>query len=234
MRRERSRSGGEAAAILSAMRSRRLYVVAVFFSENQDLLGMTNNIQVSDDSGLIGSDELKIKVYINGSEEPVIFNHTEKKPTKFFCSYVPQPGDKIKLTADYPDAKSVSSEITVPEKTDYKLTEVIGQDDGTFSFKLKIKDNGDIQNYYKVRVDVIHDDGSVTPLSLSLDDQAFNYTNSSESPLSTGDTKFSVFTDILFDGQEYTLAFSTKFQLNPKTPNLRIDLESVTDRKSVV
>ena len=198
---------------------------------------------LEEESTITGIENATVSVYVNDVfKEKMI--HTDKG--NYTGTYIPTIGEIIKLVVTVPNKTDVSCQdnvLTRPEIVsvdtavtsehsyyNYTVKDIINKDGSKgyvydtiskqvysdYEFKIKIKDNGNEKNYYRLAVVRKHTytDGTVhygdPQISDNIDPEAY-----SSDPLQSGDDSnpFSIFADDIINGKEYTM----KFKLSEST-----------------
>ncbi len=179
-----------------------------------------------------------VKIWVNDIEQPALLH---KGNGLYVSSYKPKAADKIKITAKndkYAEVKSFTEVLAaIPISTvdtTYKVTDRYpifsnggyGEYNGTndtigynynlqLNIKLHIKDPKESDNYYRIIMKTV--DHSANGMSvvntqyITSDDPVFGST--SEEGIFGGEAYsiYSVFSDALFNGKEYSLRISSNF-----------------------
>ncbi len=204
---------------------------------------------LEDENTIMGIENATISVYVNGAFKEKM---THIDTGNYKSTYIPNIGEIIKLVVTVPSKTDVSCEDKVlnrPEfiSIDTTITashyyyglygrEIINKDGSRgyvydtiskqtysdYEFKIKMKDNGDEKNYYRLAAlrKFTDKDGTIhyadPYISGNVDPAAY-----SSNPLQTVDDSntFCVFSDDIINGKEYTLKFklseSTTKHYNP-------------------
>jgi hypothetical protein len=212
---------------------------------------------LEEESTITGIENATVSVYVNDVfKEKMI--HLDKG--NYRGTYIPTIGEIIKLVVTVPTKTDVSCQdkvLTRPEivsvdttitssrlngyhlkqhtklnSSDTQVYDTIGENrSNDYEFKIKMKDNGNEKNYYRLAVirKYTYTDGTVyygdPHISENIDPQAY-----SSDPLQTGDDSnpFCVFSDDIINGKEYTM----KFKLNEST-NVNYD-QSENDKTELI
>lgn len=158
-----------------------------------------------------------VKIWVNGIEQPALLH---KGNGLYVSSYMPKAGDKIKITAKndkYKEVKSFTEVVpAIPVSsidTSFKVADSLYGYNVDFSMKLHIKDPKEVDNYYRIIVKSVdnYSNGinSVAGVYFNSDDPVFGST--SEEGIFGGGFygMYSVFSDALFNGKEYSLSMNT-------------------------
>lgn len=190
-----------------------------FFLSNQDTFTMVSNAN--------------IVLWVNGAIEE---NLTYNGNGLYKGSYFPHPGDSLRLLVSVPGKPGISCGTTVqaspqvdaPDTNSVLIAthvpvirydsialkqDTLGYADShKINFVMKISDDGNVRNYYRLIVrSVTRSLGiTTTSYSFSFDDVVSGNTEKGSfgPPSSLISNKFNIFSDNLFDGKVYPLSFS--------------------------
>jgi len=190
---------------------------------------------LEDDSKFVNLNNATVKLLINNVE------YEQLKPVQngyYLGTYVPKPGDKLKIIAyssKYEEVSatteiipanpvlSVDTSTVILEKTallsyNYNQTtpDTIGFTiNNQFKINVNFNDPANVQNFYKItlKMKVWLSDGTtqIGKYYFNSDDVVFGSTSESGIFDNTGGNYYHVFSDDLFDGKSYSLKLSSNF-----------------------
>lgn len=104
-----------------------------------------------------------VRCYVNGDRDGLAMALDDQQSTSAFCyasAYVPAPGDRIRLEAEFPGFDKVSAEVTVPRLPQFELVskesrKMVGEwvegDYYEIDLTLAVTDDGTYDKYYFVQ-----------------------------------------------------------------------------------
>lgn len=163
---------------------------------------------------LIEDAELSLK--INGIETPLTFVETEEHHQYYSFQADLIPGDKVEISGKSPEHKAIHGTDHVPEQveiTGLKTEWFTGKEDyrSYLRTRITIKDTPREKNYYRIVIrkkEYYEVNGDYEPDWLLCDvhvDQEPLFSHVPDTPWSENPNIYSIFSDELIDGEEYTL-----------------------------
>ena len=142
----------------------------------------------------------------------------ETGDNEYVAPYRPIPGDRLRITASAPGLNPVECSTDILPAPEILLVEIADHiaeypnDDFDYDVFVTLNDPVEVANYYRLNLylRIYFNEGDYTDLSLQFrsDDVAFS---SSESiPMGTFGNRYRVFTDDVFNGNEYTLKLQVR------------------------